>query len=88
MTQVRVTFDRSLLKRIDREAKSRGLPRSAYLAQRAERELGPFERRTQKPTEAELEARRAALKHLDELFARNPTWGDTTELIREDRDSH
>ena len=41
--------------------------------------------------EAEAEetaARRAVFARMDALFAANPTFGDSTELIRHERDSH
>lgn len=81
MAKVLVSLDDELLARIDRAAAEARLSRSAYLARLAARELdsaGPGA----KPSV------RRALERLDKLFARNPTpGGDSTALIRADRDS-
>jgi hypothetical protein len=74
MTKVLVSFDDTLLGRIDRAARARGLTRSAYLALLASRELGP----------GRAPAVHAALRNLDALFADTPA-GDSTAEIREAR---
>jgi len=79
VAKVLVSFDDSLLRRIDRTARSRGLTRSAYLAQLAEndaRMAGPGRDR----------AAQAALRELDLLFAAAPG-GDSTAAIRTARDA-
>jgi hypothetical protein len=78
--KVLVSFDDSLLRRIDRAASSRGLSRSAYLSQLAAsdaaRESGP----------GRSPAARAALRDLDRLFADAPP-GESTAAIRAARDA-
>ena len=80
MTKVLVSFQEALVRQIDRVARARGLSRSAYLAQLAERDvaraLGPGKRPT---------ARRA-LGRLDELLAETPA-GDSTAAVRAERDA-
>ena len=80
MAKVLVSLNDALLKQIDRIARSRGLTRSAYLAELAERdaaeEVGPG---------ASPEVHEA-LRRLDEIFAGTPP-GDSTALIRAMRDS-
>jgi hypothetical protein len=79
VTKVLVSFEDSLLSRIDRAAKSRGLTRSAYLAELAEndaRRTGPGRR----------PAARAALRDLDRLFAGVPA-EESTAAIRAERDA-
>jgi hypothetical protein len=79
MAKVLVSFEDSLLRRIDRAARSRGLTRSAYLAQLADddaRRSGP----------GRNPATRAALRELDRLLARAPA-GDSTAAIRAARDA-
>jgi hypothetical protein len=80
VAKVLVSINDSLLRRIDRVAQARGLTRSAFLAQLAQRELdrlaGP----------GKSSAARAALARLDELIATTPS-GDSTELIRAERDA-
>ncbi len=80
MSKVLVSLDDRLLLRIDRAAKERGLTRSAYLAQLAERDLGGQEGPGKAP------AVRAAMRKLDRLFASVPA-GDSTAVIRAARDS-
>lgn len=79
MAKVLVSLDDSLLRRIDRIAKGRGLSRSAYLAELAQRDVtraaGPGSTRT---------ARRA-LSRLDVLFA-GSDMEDATKAIRAERD--
>jgi hypothetical protein len=80
MAKVLVSLNDALLRRVDRIAKTRGLSRSAYLAELAERDVaqtgGPGASRT---------ARRA-LGRLDQLFADGPV-EDSTSVIRADRDA-
>ena len=80
MAKVLVSLNDALLRRIDRIAKSRGLSRSAYLAELAERDAA----RAQGPG-ATRTARRA-LARLDELFAGAPV-EDSKIAIREERDA-
>ena len=80
VAKVLVSLDDTLLRRVDRIAKARGLSRSAYLAQLAEHDA----KRTQGPG-ASAVARRA-LERLDELFAESPA-GDSTVALRSERDS-
>ncbi len=80
MAKVLLSLDDRLLRRIDRAARSRGLTRSAYLAQLAARELdatfGP----------GQTAAVRLALRQLDGLFATSPA-ADSTSAIRAERDA-
>ena len=80
MRKVLVSFDDDLLRRIDRVASSRGLTRSAYLAQLAQRDaaraVGP----------GRTPAAQAALRDLDRLFADTPP-GESTAAIRAARDA-
>jgi hypothetical protein len=78
MGKVLVSFDDALLRRIDRLARSRGLTRSAYLAQLAERDAAAVEGPGIDP------AVRASLRQLDELFADAPA-EDSTDAIRAER---
>jgi len=80
MSKVLVSFDDALLRRIDRIASSRGLTRSAYLAQLAERDASSVSGPGNTP------AVRAALRDLDRLFADAPS-GDSTGAIRVERDA-
>ena len=75
-----VSLNDGLLRRIDRIAQSRGLSRSAYLAQLAERDTARVSGRGATP-----EARRA-LARLDELFAHSPA-EDSTAAIRGEREA-
>jgi hypothetical protein len=78
MSKVLVSFEDSLLRRIDRVARSRGLTRSAYLAQLAERDAANVEGPGKNP------AVRAALEDLDGLFTGTPS-EDSTEAVRAER---
>ena len=79
VAKVLVSLDDALLRRVDRIAKSRGLSRSAYLAELAERDaarsVGP----------GATPAARRALARLDELFAGGVS-EDSTGAIRAERD--
>ena len=79
--KVLVSFEEGLLRRIDRTAKSRGLTRSAYLAELAARDLDAGKGPGASPTAQH------AIRRLKELFAENPHPGDSTQWIREMRDS-
>lgn len=80
MAKVLVSLNDALLRRVDRIAKARGLSRSAYLAELAERDAarcgGPGASR----------AARRALGRLDRLFAGGPV-EDSTVAIRSERDA-
>jgi hypothetical protein len=80
MAKVLVSFEDSLLRRIDRAARAEGKSRSAYLAQLAAsdaaRGSGP----------GKTPAARAALRKLDRLFAGAPP-DDSTAAIRAARDA-
>jgi metal-responsive CopG/Arc/MetJ family transcriptional regulator len=78
--KVLISLDDALLHRVDRIAKARGLSRSAYLAEIAQRDVmraeGPGTSRTA----------RQALGRLDALFAAAPV-EDSTSAIRAERDA-
>jgi hypothetical protein len=80
MGKVLISLDDALLRRVDRIAKARGLSRSAYLAEIAQRDVmraeGPGASRTV----------RHALGRLDGLFAAAPAQ-DSTSAIRAERDA-
>ena len=78
MGKVLVSFDDPLLRRIDRVASSRGLTRSAYLAQLAERDAATVEGPGNNP------AVHAALAQLDDLLATAHS-EDSTDAIRAER---
>lgn len=80
MAKVLVSLNDALLRRIDRIARSRGLSRSAYLAQLAERDAA----RSTGP--GATPAAQGALARLDELFAGSPA-ADSTVAIRAERDA-
>jgi hypothetical protein len=80
MAKVLVSLNDALLRRVDRIAKTRGLSRSAYLAQLAERDIA----RSDGPG-ATRSARRA-FGRLDNLFAVGSS-EDSTDAIRAERDA-
>jgi len=80
VAKVLVSLNDALLRRIDRIAKSRGLSRSAYLSQLAERDAAGSSGPGASP------AARRALARLDELFAAGPA-DDSTAAIRAERDA-
>jgi metal-responsive CopG/Arc/MetJ family transcriptional regulator len=80
MAKVLVSLNDALLRRIDRIARARGLSRSAYLAELAERDAA----RSTGP--GRTRAARRALARLDELFARESA-EDSTVAIRAERDA-
>lgn len=75
-----MSLDDRLLRRIDRAAKERGLSRSAYLAELAERDLGLARGPGATPQA------RSALRRLDRLFARFPH-DDPVGAVRAERDA-
>jgi metal-responsive CopG/Arc/MetJ family transcriptional regulator len=80
MVKVLVSLNEQLLRRIDRIAKARGLSRSAYLAELAERATARYDGPGRSPTA------RGALSRLDKLFAGGPV-EDSTFAIRAERDA-
>lgn len=78
--KVLVSLDDRLLRRIDRAAKDRGLSRSAYLAELAQRDLG-----LARGPGASWQAQ-AALRRVDRLFTRLPH-DDPVGAIRAERDA-
>jgi predicted transcriptional regulator len=80
VAKVLVSLNDALLRRVDRIAKSRGLSRSAYLAELAEQDAA----RAGGP--GTTAATRRALARLDELFAGGTT-EDSTSAIRAERDT-
>ena len=74
-------MDEALLRRIDEAARAQGLSRSAFLARLATRELGEERGPGASPRV------HAALRRLDELFAKHPVTEDSTEAIRAERDA-
>ncbi len=80
MPKVLITLEDTLLRRIDRTVRKRGLTRSAYMAELAERDLA-----RERGPGADPEVR-AALARLRELFAGNPLSEDPTVTIRRERD--
>ena len=80
VAKILVSLDDTLLRRIDRLARSRGLSRSAYLAQLAQRDLARLCGPGSSP------AARRAIARLDELFAAGPV-EDSTATIRAERDA-
>ena len=80
MAKVLVSLSDALLRRVDRIAKARGLSRSAYLAELAERDAA----RSRGPGAGRPAQR--ALSLLDELFAGGPA-EDSTIAIRAARDA-
>lgn len=81
MAKVLVSMDDDLLARIDKEARARGLSRSAYLSQLAARELEG------RPGPGARPAVRGALARLDVLFGRQPGLEDATAAVRHERDA-
>ncbi|MBI2756154.1 MAG: ribbon-helix-helix protein, CopG family [Chloroflexi bacterium] len=81
MVKVLVSLDERLLERMDQEARTRGLSRSALIAEMANdrlgQELGPGAR----PEVQE------ALRNLKELFRDVDDPVDSTQVIREMRDA-
>ncbi|HVC87478.1 MAG TPA: hypothetical protein VNC40_08645 [Gaiellaceae bacterium] len=80
MAKVLVSLNDALLRRVDRIAKTRGLSRSGYLAELAERDV------TRSEGPGTTRAARHALAMLDDLFAGGPD-EDSTAAIRAERDA-
>lgn len=80
MAKVLVSLNDALLRRVDRIAKARGLSRSRYLAELAERDAA----RSEGPGRSR--AAKQALTRLDNLFAGGPP-EDSTVAIRAERDA-
>ncbi len=80
MAKVLVSLNDALLRRVDRIAKARGLSRSAYLAELAERDAARSDGPGASP------GARRALARLDTLFAGGPA-EDSTAAIRAERDA-
>ena len=80
MAKVLVSLNDALLRQVDRLAKARGLSRSAYLAELAQRDV----MRTEGPGTSRTA--RLALARLDALFAAAPV-EDSTAAIRAERDA-
>ena len=80
MAKVLVSLNDALLRRVDRIAKARGLSRSAYLAELAERDAARSDGPGARP------GARGALARLDTLFAGGPA-EDSTAAIRAERDA-
>ncbi|MGI8727031.1 MAG: hypothetical protein ACR2K6_05055 [Solirubrobacterales bacterium] len=81
MSKVLVSLEDDLLKRVDRVAGSRGMTRSAYLSELAESGL-----RRQGGQGTTGRAKRA-LKKLDRLMEAPTPGGDSTQMIRAERDA-
>lgn len=80
MAKVLVSLNDVLLRRVDRIAQSRGLSRSAYLAQLAERDVARSGGHGATP------AAQRALARLDKLFGQSPA-GESTAALRSERDA-
>jgi hypothetical protein len=80
MAKVLVSLNEGLLRRIDRIAEARGLTRSAYIAELAERDAARFSGPGASP------AVRRALSRLDRLFEDGPA-EDSTVAVRAERDA-
>lgn len=80
VAKVLVSFSEALLRQIDRLARSRGLSRSAYLSQLAERDVARSSGRGATTTS------RRALARLDALFADGAA-EDSTRAVRAERDA-
>jgi DNA-binding transcriptional ArsR family regulator len=80
MAKVLISLSDNLVRRIDRAVRERGLTRSAYITQLAERDL------EQEVGPGADPAVHAALARLRELFAANPIAEDSTDAVRRMRD--
>jgi len=81
MVKVLVSIDERLLERLDGAARERGLTRSALISELASKGLGEVKGPGANP------AVHKAIREIQELFRDSPP-GDSTEWIRQDRDSH
>jgi hypothetical protein len=82
MAKILVTVDERLLERIDKEARRRGVSRSAYLSELATREVEAH------PGPGRRTSARRALARLDRLFGDHPQVEDATIAVRRERDAH
>ena len=81
MAKILVSLDDRLLKRLDREAAARGMSRSALIAELAAKGLGlPL-------GPGALPEVREALRRTKEMFAEVKDPVDSTQVVREMRDS-
>jgi hypothetical protein len=78
--KVLVSIEDRLVRRIDAEARARGLTRSRFLALLAERELGLSRGPGAQPTV------RSALASIDQLFAAEKVHEEASRVVREARD--
>jgi len=81
MAKVLVSIDEALLARIDREAKVRGLSRSAFLSGAAATELGIG------PGKGQSLRLRRTLERLQQLGTRHGARGESTAAVRAMRDA-
>ena len=82
VAKILVSVDDRLLARVDKEARARGLSRSAYLALLATRDLGT------NIGPGKSASARSAIRRLDRLFRQHPFDENATTAVRSDRDSH
>jgi hypothetical protein len=82
IAKVLVTIDDWLLERIDKEARHRGVSRSAYLSELARREVEAH------PGPGRRTSARRAVAQLDRLFGDHPQGDDATIVVRSERDSY
>lgn len=80
MIKVLISLDDNLARRIDRTVRERGMTRSAYIAELAERDLA------QQVGPGADPSVRAALAGLRELFAGQAKPEDSTDAVRRMRD--
>jgi hypothetical protein len=81
MAKVLVSIDDRLLERLDRAARERGLTRSALISEFAAKGLGEVKGPGADPRVHE------ALRKATEIVSRYSVPGDSTQWIREQRDS-
>jgi metal-responsive CopG/Arc/MetJ family transcriptional regulator len=82
MAKVLVSMDDELLSKVDDVARREQLSRSAYLSRLAERDVARFD----PERSARIQAAVDRLRRLAERYGTGE--GDSTQQIREDRDSH
>lgn len=83
--KVLISIDERLLGRVDAVAKERGLTRSGFIAELAQREVGGIRRSPEERRQIE-----DAFEQLRELGRRNYTGGDVSSaaIVRAERDAH
>ena len=81
MQKVLISLNEGLLDRVDKAAAKRGLSRSTFIAQLAEREID----KARGPGQDRLA--RQAMKQIDDLFRQQRVSSDATAAVREARDS-